>query len=41
MRPIDQAFVRDRAGNYEALKENVKAYSPEAMSPICAIDAQV
>ena len=37
---VDQAFVRDRAGNYEALKENVKAYSPEAMAPICGIDAQ-
>ena len=36
----DQAFIRDRASNFEALRENVKAYSPEAMAPICGIPAQ-
>lgn len=36
----DQAFIRDRVSNYEALRENVKAYSPEAMAPICGIPAQ-
>ncbi len=35
----DQDFIANRASNYEALKENVKAYSPEAMAPICGIPA--
>jgi formate dehydrogenase major subunit len=35
----DQEFIKHRASNYEALKENVKAYSPEAMEPICGIPA--
>ncbi len=37
---VDQDFIRDRASNYEALRDNVKAYSPEAMAPICGIPAQ-
>jgi formate dehydrogenase major subunit len=36
----DQEFLRDRANNFEALRENVKGYSPEAMAPICGIPAQ-
>ena len=36
----DDEFIAQRASNYEALKENVKAYSPEAMAPICGIAAQ-
>jgi len=36
----DQDFIARRASNYEALKENVKGYSPEAMEPICGIPAQ-
>src|SRR3954452_15686729 len=36
---VDEAFVRDRTSGYEALAENVKAFSPEAMAPICGIDA--
>ena len=36
----DVDFIRDRASNFEALRENVKAYSPEAMAPICGIPAQ-
>ncbi len=36
----DQAFIRDRVSNFEALRENVKGYSPEAMAPICGIPAQ-
>ena len=32
-------FIRDRANNFDALKENVKGYSPEAMAPICGIPA--
>ena len=35
----DEAFIRDRASNFEALKENIKGYSPEAMAPICGIPA--
>ena len=37
---VDEAFVRERASNFEALKENVKGYSPEAMAPICGIPAE-
>ena len=36
----DEEFIRTRARNFEALKENVKAYSPEAMELICGIPAQ-
>ena len=36
---VDQAFVRDRTSGYDALAENVKRFSPEAMAPICGIDA--
>jgi formate dehydrogenase major subunit len=36
----DRDFIRERASNFEALRENVKAYSPEAMAPICGIPAQ-
>jgi formate dehydrogenase major subunit len=35
----DEEFIRTRASNFEALKENVKGYSPEAMAPICGIPA--
>ena len=36
----DQDFISKRANNFEALRENVKGYSPEAMEPICGIPAQ-
>jgi formate dehydrogenase major subunit len=36
----NEAFIRDRTSGYEALVENVKKYSPEAMAPICGIPAQ-
>ena len=36
---VDEEFVATRASNFEALKENVKGYSPEAMAPICGIPA--
>jgi formate dehydrogenase major subunit len=36
---VDQDFIATRASNYEALRDNVKAYSPEAMAPICGIPA--
>ncbi len=37
---VNEAFVRDRTSGYDALAENVKAFSPEVMAPICGIDAQ-
>src|SRR5215510_10149180 len=37
---VDHAFVRDRTSGYDALAENVKKFSPEAMAPICGIDAR-
>jgi formate dehydrogenase major subunit len=36
----DKTFISERANNFEALRENVKAYSPEAMAPICGIPAE-
>ncbi|HJU44621.1 MAG TPA: formate dehydrogenase subunit alpha, partial [Vicinamibacterales bacterium] len=36
---VDKDFIRDRTSGYEALAENVKAFSPERMAPICGIDA--
>ena len=36
---VDEAFIHDRANNYEALKANVKNFSPEAMAPVCGIAA--
>ena len=37
---VDKAFICDRTSGYEALAENVKAFSPELMAPICGIEAQ-
>ena len=37
---VDEGFIRDRTSGYEALAENVKKFSPEAMAPICGIDAK-
>ncbi|MEP7353537.1 MAG: formate dehydrogenase subunit alpha [Acidobacteriota bacterium] len=37
---VDEAFIRDRTSGYEALVENVKKFSPEAMAPICGVDAK-
>ncbi len=36
---VNQDFIRDRTNNFEALKQNVQGYSPEAMAPICGIPA--
>ena len=36
----DQRFINERVANFEALKENVRGYSPEAMESICGIPAQ-
>ncbi len=35
----DRDFIAGRTSGYEALAENVAAYSPEAMAPLCGIDA--
>ncbi|MDD2547778.1 MAG: formate dehydrogenase subunit alpha, partial [Burkholderiaceae bacterium] len=36
---VDDALLRERTANYEALRDNVRGYSPEAMAPICGIPA--
>ena len=38
---VDEVFIRERTTGYEALAENVKEFSPEAMAPICGIDAKI
>ena len=35
----DHDFIAHRASNFEALRDNVKGYSPELMAPICGIPA--
>jgi formate dehydrogenase major subunit len=37
----DHDFITRRVNNFEALRDNVKGYSPEAMAPICGIAAPV
>jgi formate dehydrogenase major subunit len=37
---VDEAFVHSRTAGYEALRQNVEGYSPEAMAPICGIPAE-
>jgi len=36
----DAGFIATRTSGYEALVANVARYSPEAMAPLCGIDAQ-
>ena len=36
----DLDFIAQRATNFEALRENVAHYSPEAMEPVCGIPAR-
>jgi formate dehydrogenase major subunit len=36
---VNEDFVRDRTSGYDALAENVKAFSPEVMAPVCGIPA--
>ena len=36
---VDPAFIRDRTSGYDALADNVRRFSPEAMAPICGVDA--
>ncbi len=37
---VDQDFIASRTIGYEQLEANVAEYSPEAMAPICGIDAE-
>ncbi|GAB3460084.1 formate dehydrogenase subunit alpha [Massilia terrae] len=39
-RLVDQDFIASRTIGYEELEKNVAGYSPEAMAPICGIDAE-
>ena len=36
---VDEAFIASRTIGYDELRKNVEGYSPEAMAPICGIDA--
>lgn len=37
---VNEEFIAARTIGYDELKKNVEAYSPEAMAPICGIDAE-
>jgi formate dehydrogenase major subunit len=37
---VNQAFITNRANNFESLARSMKAFSPEAMEPICGVSAQ-
>ena len=37
---VNAEFVRDRTSGFEALKDNARNFSPEAMAPLCGIPAQ-
>ena len=37
---IDRKFIAERTHGFDELKQRVEKYSPEAMAPICGIDAQ-
>ena len=36
---VDEEFIASRTIGYDDLRKNVEGYSPEAMAPICGIDA--
>ncbi len=36
---VDQSFIDSRTIGYDELRRNVEKYTPEAMAPICGIDA--
>ena len=38
---VNQAFVDDRTSGYDALRDNVRGYAPEAMEKVCGISAAV
>ncbi|HLL09728.1 MAG TPA: formate dehydrogenase subunit alpha, partial [Rubrivivax sp.] len=37
---VDEGFISSRTVGYDDLRKNVEGYAPEAMAPICGIDAQ-
>ncbi len=37
---VDPEFIRQRTVGFEALRENAKGFSPEAMAPLCGIPAE-
>ena len=37
---VDEKFIAQRTIGYDELRKNVEGYAPEAMAPICGIDAQ-
>ena len=37
---VDEKFIASRTIGFEELRKNVEGYSPEAMAPICGIDAE-
>jgi formate dehydrogenase major subunit len=37
---VDEKFVNNRTSGFDKIKENVAAFSPEAMAPICGIPAE-
>ncbi len=37
---VDESFIASRTIGYDELRKNVEGYTPEAMAPICGIDAQ-
>jgi formate dehydrogenase major subunit len=37
---VDENFIADRTSGYAELAENIKKFTPEAMAPICGIDAK-
>ncbi len=37
---VDEAFIASRTIGYDELRKNVAGYAPEAMAPICGIDAE-
>ncbi|HUG24412.1 formate dehydrogenase subunit alpha [Piscinibacter sp.] len=37
---VDEAFIASRTIGYDELRKNVEGYAPEAMAPICGVDAQ-
>ena len=37
---VDKRFIADRTSGFDQIKRNVKAFTPEAMAPVCGIDAE-
>jgi formate dehydrogenase major subunit len=37
---VDEAFIRDRTEGYDDFARRIRAYSPEAMAPVCGVPAE-